>query len=266
MTDHGTESPLVDLPLEESLDSIVAPSPDDLAVDVLAVGAHPDDVELGIGGLVHKLVRRGFRVGILDLTRGEMGSRGTPEERLIESQNAARILGVTRRENVGLPDAALANTHEFQLHTIPFIRSFRPRVLLATMERDRHPDHSAAHFLMRDVACFAGLTRIDTEQEPYRPPVAYYYHPYREERIPAMIVDVSDDFEVKLDALRAYASQFYNPSYGASTTFISSEAFWESIRTRAAYWGSRIGVRYGEALYADGAIGVALLPGLEAEG
>ncbi len=238
------------------------PSRAELCVDVLAVGAHPDDVELGVGGLLHKLTRLGYRVGILDLTRGEMGTRGSVEERAAEGQNAARLLGAVRRENAGLPDAALANTHEFQLRTIPFIRSFRPRMLLATKDRDRHPDHCAAHHLVRDSAYLAGLARIDTGQEPHRPPVTYYYHPYLEDGAPALIVDISEDFDAKLDALRAHASQFFNPSYGAASTYISSETFWESIRTRAAYWGSHIGVRYGEALYAEGAIGVDLPPGL----
>lgn len=233
------------------------------AVDVLAVGAHPDDAELGIGGLLHKLARRGYRVGILDLTRGEMSTRGTVEERAAEAAEAARILGAVRRENAALPDAGVANTAEFQRRVIPFLRSFRPRILLATMDNDRHPDHSAAHHLIRDASDFAGLARIVTGHEPYRPRVLYGYHPYREHGMPGLIVDISDDFDAKIEALRAHASQFFNPAYGAPTTYISGEAFWESIRTRAAYWGSRIGVRYGEALYAREAVGVDLPPGLE---
>jgi len=248
---------------DASFDSMILPVGEDLAVDVMAVGAHPDDVELGAGGLLHKLARLGHRTAILDLTRGEMGSRGSVEERMAEAQAAAAILGVVRRANAGLPDSALSNTHEFRLRVIPFIRAFRPQIVLAPMDNDRHPDHSAAHHLVRDAAYFAGLTRIDTEQEPHRPPIIYFYHPYREEGMPSLIVDVSDDFEAKLEALRAHASQFFNPAYVGPETHISGKAFWESIQTRAAYWGSRIGASYGEAFYAEGSIGVGLLPGLE---
>ncbi|NIA14578.1 MAG: bacillithiol biosynthesis deacetylase BshB1 [Nitrospiraceae bacterium] len=233
-------------------------------VEVLAVGAHPDDVELGIGGLIHKLTQSGHSVGMLDLTRGEMSTRGTVEEREAEGREAARILGVACRENAGLPDGDLANTPEQRLAVIPFIRAFRPRILIATMSGDRHPDHHAAHFLTRNAAYFSGLKRIDTGQETYRPPITYYYHPYYEDTSPqSMIVDISDHLEVKLEALRAHASQFHNPGYGGPKTLISSKRFWDTIETRAAYWGNRVGVAYGEVLCSDGPIGVSSLPGLD---
>ncbi len=233
-------------------------------VDVLAVGAHPDDVELGVGGLLHKLTQRGLNVAILDLTRGEMSSRGTVEERASEAARGAAILGVAQRENAELPDGGVANTREQQSRVIPFIRRFRPRVLLATMDSDRHPDHRAAHALVRDAAYFSGLKRIETDAEPYRPLVIYYYHPYFEDGTPPLIVDISEHFEVKLEALRAHASQFFNPSYEGAPTFISTSSFWESIRTRAAYWGTRINSAYGEALYAPGPVALDIPPGLEA--
>lgn len=232
-------------------------------VDVLAVGAHPDDVELGIGGILHKLASHGYSVAILDLTRGEMSSRGTVEERAAEAAEAARILGVARRENAGLPDSGVANTQEYQRRVIPYVRAFRPRMLMATMARDRHPDHHRAHELVRDAAYFAGLARIDTGQAPYRPSVVYYYHPYYEDSQPTLVVDISDHFEAKMASLRAHASQFHNPDYSGVQTFISSASFWESIQTRAAYWGSRIRAKYGEPLYTDGTMGVAFPPGLE---
>lgn len=236
-------------------------------VDVLAVGAHPDDVELGIGGLLHKLAQHGHTVGILDLTRGEMSTRGSIEERDAEARDAARILGAVRRENAGLPDGAVANTHEQQMRTIFFIRAHRPRILIALMDDDRHPDHRAAHALVRDAAYFSGLARIDTGQEPYRPLITYFYHPYYEDRAaPALVVDISDHFEAKTEALRAHKSQFHNPDYPGEPTFISSPEFWESIRTRAAYWGGLVHVKYGEPLYAPGPIGVVLPPGLEPPG
>ena len=232
-------------------------------VDVLAVGAHPDDVELGVGGLIHKLTQRGLKVAILDLTRGEMSSRGTVEERAAEASRGAEIMGVAHRENAGLPDGAVANTHDQQLRVIPFLRRYRPRVLLATMDNDRHPDHRAAHALVRDAAYFSGLARIETDAVPYRPPISYYYHPYYEDGPPTFIIDISEHFEAKLEALRAHASQFHNPGYQGVATLISSAAFWDSIRTRAAYWGNRINAVYGEPLYAPGPVGLDVPPGLE---
>lgn len=229
--------------------------------DVLAVGAHPDDVELGIGGLVHKLTQRGYSVGILDLSRGEMGTGGTLEERAEEARRAAEILGVVSRENAGLPDGALANTTDQQRKVIPVLRAFRPKLLLAPMHTDRHPDHIAAHHLVRDANYFAGLSRIETGQEPYRASTVYYYHPYFEDAgAPQFIVDISEHFDAKVAALKAHASQFLNPDYDAQPTYVASEAFWESIRTRAAYWGHRVNVAYGEPLFADRPVGVDLPP------
>lgn len=233
-----------------------------MTVDVLAIGAHPDDLELGVAGLLHKLCQRGRRVVILDLTRGEMGTNGTPELRLEEAARAAEILGVAERVNAGLPDGALANTVEQQRQIIPFIRQYRPSVLLATMAHDRHPDHAAAHALARDANYFSGLGKIDTGQERYRTPRVFYYHPYTEETVPPLVVDISGHMEAKMEALRAYATQFYNPESGQEPTRIASKEFWESIQTRAAYWGSRISVAHGEALYTDGPLGVDLPPGL----
>jgi bacillithiol biosynthesis deacetylase BshB1 len=238
-----------------------------VSVDLLAIGAHPDDAELGIGGMIHKLTRGGHEVALVDLTRGEMGSRGSGEERLAEATEAARILGVSSRECVGLPDSQLCNVSEQQRAIIPFIRKFRPRILMAPMNPDRHPDHMAAHDLVRDANYFSGLKRIDTGQEPYRAPSVYYFYPYEESQsMPSFIIDVSDNFDTKLEALQAYASQFYNPAYKGAETRIASKAFWESVRTRAAYWGDRIGVTYGEPLFAKGLVGLDLPPGLTPKG
>ncbi|MBN2309926.1 MAG: bacillithiol biosynthesis deacetylase BshB1 [Candidatus Hydrogenedentes bacterium] len=235
-----------------------------MTVDVLAVGAHPDDVELGVGGMLHKLTQSGRSAAVLDLTAGEMSTRGSVDERRIEAQRAAGILGVAERAIASLPDGALANTPEQRREVIPFLRRFRPRIILAPMREDRHPDHVAAHGLVRDANFFAGLVKIDTGQEPHRAQRIYYYHPYYGGReMPPFVVDISEHFEAKLDALRAHASQFHNPAYPGRATHISSPEFWESIRTKAAYWGDRIGVRYGEPLFSDGPAGIALPPGLE---
>lgn len=232
-------------------------------VDVLVIGAHPDDVELGCGGLLAKLVRQGVRVALLDLTRGELGSRGNAEERRAEAEAAARILGVSIRDNVGLPDGGLANTTEQQRMIIPFIRKYRPRLILTLMAPDRHPDHAAAHALGRDANYYAGLQRIETGQEPWRAPQLYYFHPYTDfAGVPPCVVNISDTFEVKMQALHAYASQFHNPDYSGPTTFIASKEFWDGIETRARFWGHRIGVEFGEPLYSDTPLPLETLPGM----
>ncbi|MBI5091812.1 MAG: bacillithiol biosynthesis deacetylase BshB1 [Candidatus Hydrogenedentes bacterium] len=234
-----------------------------MSVDVLAIGAHPDDVELGVGGLIHKLTQSGRSVAILDLTRGELATRGSIDERRSEALAAARILGALKRENAALPDGGITNTREQQLAVVRFIRSARPRIIVAPMSDDRHPDHGAAHVLTRDANFFAGLRKIDTGHEPYRAPRMYFYRVHAESSMPQLVVDISAHFGAKLEAVRAYASQFHNPAYDGEQTFISTPEFWESIRTKAAYWGAQIGVSYGEALHADSPVGIELLPGLE---
>lgn len=234
-----------------------------MTVDVLAIGAHPDDVEIGVGGLVHKLMLTGRTVGILDLTRGELSTRGTVEERNREADSAAKILGASIRKNAELPDGGIADTPEQRAQLIPIIRQLRPRALLAPMSHDRHPDHHAAHGLVKSANYFAGVTRAHPDYEPYRIPHLYFYRVYNVPESPQLVVDVSESFETKLAALRCYASQFHNPDYPGEQTYVSSQEFWDGIRIRAEYWGARIGVRYAEPLYADLPIGIATLPGLE---
>jgi N-acetylglucosamine malate deacetylase 1 len=232
--------------------------------DILAVGAHPDDVEIGIGGILHKLSAAGYRVAILDLTRGEMGTRGTVEERAEEAAEAARILGAVARENAELPDGALANNTDQQRVIIPFIRKYRPQLLISPMTPDRHPDHIAAHGLVRDANFYAGLQRIETGQERYRIPKVLFYTPYYDFEIsPHFVVDITGHLEAKLDALRAFKSQFHNPDHKGPATLISSKEFWNTITARAVYWGSRAGVIHAEPLYAQGLAALDLPPGLE---
>lgn len=222
-----------------------------MSVDLLVIGPHPDDAEIGAGGLMARAAASGRRVGILDLTRGELGSRGTPTSRAEEAAAAAAILGVAVRENAALPDGAVADTPEQRATVITALRRLRPRVLLAPMAPDRHPDHSAAHTLVNAANFLAGLSKIDDGLAPHRADTVLYYHPYaQQEQMPALVQDISDTFETKLTALRAYRSQFFNPEYSGQATYVSSEAFWDGITQRAAYWGARIGVRYGEPFYA----------------
>ena len=234
-----------------------------MSVDVLAIGAHPDDADIGVGGILCKMANAGKRVAILDLTRGELGTRGLVKERAEEAAEAARILGVSERINAGLPDGALANVPEQQRTVAEHIRRLKPRIVLAPLANDRHPDHEAAHALVRDAAYFAGLVKWEAEGAPHRPSGIYYYRVYGNDTEVAFVVNISDEFEQKREALKAFRSQFHNPDYEGVETFVSSPAFWRAIETRAAYWGSRIGMAYGEALHALTPVGLDTLPGLE---
>jgi bacillithiol biosynthesis deacetylase BshB1 len=234
-------------------------------LDVLAVGAHPDDADIGVGATLHKLARLGYRVGILDLTRGELASRGTVEERAGEAAEAAAALGAVCRENAALPDGAVMNEPAARQAVVRVVRTWRPRLLLAPMEVDRHPDHHHAHALVRDANYLAGLIRVETGQEPWRAPAVHYYRAYGERTQPSIIVDVADDFEAKLTALKAFRSQLHNPAYDGPATFVASEAYWRSLRDRAAALGALIGAAYGEALYTHGPVGLPVPPGLESQ-
>lgn len=231
-------------------------------VDVLCVGAHPDDVEVGIGGLVRNLTQAGYCVGILDLTQGEMASRGTVSDRRREADEAAHILGVAHRANAGLPDGGLNNTAEFRSALVPILRSFRASTLIIPDVRDRHPDHEAAHHLMRDANYAAGLTKIEGGS-PHRSATVYSYRVYRDPEPPSLVIDITATFDTKLEALRNYRTQFFNPDYEGAATYVSSEAFWRFIETRALYWGNMIDVTYGEPLYTREPMRAVLPPGLE---
>lgn len=235
-------------------------------LDVLALAAHPDDVELCAGGTVCLLARQGYRVGIVDLTQGELGSRGTPEGRLQEATEAARIIGLAVRENLGLPDGGLADTAEQRLAVIRVIRRYRPHIVLINAPECRHPDHSAAAQLATSAIFFAGLRRIETfdeqgnPQQPWRPHHVLHYMqavPFD----PTLVVDVTEVWPQRLEALQAFRSQFYNPDYVPSEdepeTFVSNPTFFQWIEARARTYGYQIGAVYGEPfLYRHGPFGV----------
>lgn len=234
-----------------------------MSADLLAFGAHPDDVELGVGGLIHQLAQTGKTVVIADMTRGEMASRGTVEERHAAAKAAGKIMGVTERVNLGLPDGRLEDNDAQREAVLGVIRRFKPKTILAPMTPDRHPDHEAAHHLVRHANFFAGLSKMLPGDTAHRAERIYYYYPYHEsDRMPTFIVDVSAHFEEKLNALRAHRSQFFNPEYSGTDTLVASEAFWKNIEHRAAALGSRIGVAFGEALFSLDPVGVEGVPGL----
>jgi bacillithiol biosynthesis deacetylase BshB1 len=235
-----------------------------MSVDVLAIGAHPDDVELGVGGTLLLLAQQGYSTGILDLTLGELSSRGTVEERMKEAQEASEILQVSVRHNAELPDGGLQNTPEQRREVIPFIRMLKPRILLLHRKNDRHPDHRIASELCRDANFFSGVSSIETEDAPHRASSTYYYNPYSDDQTPPQVVmDISEQFHRKQDALKAYRSQLHNPNYEGTKTLVSSEQFWEGIQKRATYWGNRVGVEFGEPLYREGPLGISSFAELE---
>ncbi|MBL4657320.1 MAG: bacillithiol biosynthesis deacetylase BshB1 [Flavobacteriales bacterium] len=234
-------------------------------LDILAFGAHPDDVELGCGGTLISQIDKGHSVGIVDFTYGDLGTRGTVEIRKEEAAAAAEIMAVTARENLGFRDGFFINDEEHQKAVIKVIRKYRPKIVLANAITDRHPDHGRAASLVNDAVFLAGLTKIKTDldgekQEAYRPPALYHYIQYHEIH-PDITVDISKCFDKKMEAVLAHKSQFYNPESTEPETVISSPNFVEAIKARAREAGMQINVQYGEGFTAPRNIGTAdLLP------
>lgn len=216
-----------------------------LPVDVLAFGAHPDDVELGCGGTLASLAGRGRGVGIVDLTRGEMATRGTPETRVREAAEAGRLLGARFRANLDLGDGDLRTDRAAQLLVVDAVRRARPRLVLAPFPEDRHPDHARAGRLVGEAAWYAGLAKLDTGLAAHRPDQIVFYAAYAL-LSPTFLVDVTATFETKVAALRAYASQFHGAASGEPETYVSSKDFWEGVEARARSYGRIANVPYAE--------------------
>lgn len=221
-----------------------------MKLDILAIGAHPDDVELGCGATVAKEITNGKKVGILDLTRGELGTRGTAEIRDRESAKAAEILGVIFRKNLQFPDGFLVNNTASQLEIIKVIRKYKPEVVFCNAIDDRHIDHPKASKMVADACFLSGLRKIDTlleghKQEAWRPKHVYHYIQWKNLK-PDFVVDVSGYMDKKMDAVMAYESQFFDPKTKEPDTPISSKNFLESITYRARDLGRLVGVEYAE--------------------
>lgn len=235
-------------------------------IDILAIGAHPDDVELCAGGTLITQKRLGNRTGVLDLTKGEMGTRGTIEIREKEAQDAARIMGLDVRENLDLGDVFFENDKEAKLRLVERIRKFRPRIVLANAEEDRHPDHGRAAQLIEEACFWAGLKNISTQidgqdQEPHRPTAIYHYIQSRSIE-PNFYVDISEAYERRMEAYRAYKSQLFDPNSKEPSTYIASEDFMQMLEARAREYGNRIGVKYAEGFTSRTFIGVSDLTNL----
>ena len=215
-------------------------------VDILFFGAHPDDVELSCGGTVARSVKDGLKVGIVDLTRGEMGTRGTPQTRKREAQSAARVLGATFRQQLDFQDGNLQTGREQELEIIAILRERRPKIVVAPYPDDRHPDHTRTGRIVTEASFYAGLRALETGLEAHRPQtVLYYLQNYM--FTPSFVVDVTRHWKTKMRAVAAYKSQFHDPSSKEPRTFISDPKFLEMIDARGQHFGALINVPYGEA-------------------
>jgi len=232
-------------------------------LDVLGIFAHPDDAELLCGGALAKSADAGHRVGILDLTAGEMGSQGTPALRAEEAGRAAAILGVGHRRCLGLPDSRLENTHEVRLALTEALRELRPRVVVTHWKVGRHRDHRLASEIVRDACFLSALRKLDVPGEPFRPHALVYATAFREDADPpSFVVDVTDQMDRKIRALEAYASQFTDKTQAGEVYPGGDRPLLEQIRARAAVDGSRIRVAYGEPFRVDETLAVATLADL----
>ena len=218
-------------------------------VDLLAIAAHRDDAELTCGGTLIKAARQGYRTGILDLSQGEMGTRGTAKIRAEEARRAAEVMGISVRENLGLPDAAIENTPATRTLLIAAIRRLTPRVVIAPATEGRHPDHRVAAQLVRDACFLSGLAKMDPSLRAHRPRKVIHCLTYRQDfQKPTFVTDISDVFEQKLEAIRCYQSQFEGVTQ-AGEVYPTGEGLLDVVRHFAATYGALIRRRYGEPFH-----------------
>lgn len=221
-----------------------------MKVDILAIGAHPDDVELGCGGTLAKLISEGKTVAVVDLTQGELGTRGTNVTRAEEAAESTRIMGYVSRENLKMKDGFLVNSEEYQMQIVKMIRKYQPEIVFSNSIDDRHPDHAKASKLVSDACFLAGLIKIGTTlddeiQKPWRPKHIFNYIQWKH-ITPAFVVDVSDFMPKKIEACLAYKTQFYDPNSDEPMTPIATKDFLESLTYRAQDLGRLSGVAFAE--------------------
>ncbi|RPD43194.1 bacillithiol biosynthesis deacetylase BshB1 [Chitinophaga barathri] len=232
-----------------------------MKLDILAIAAHPDDVELSCAGTLMVHARQGMKTGIIDLTRGELGTRGTPEGRILEAQEACRVMGVDVRENLGLADGFFQNTREDQLKVVAAIRKYRPDIVLANAIDDRHPDHGRAAQLIKDSAFLAGLRKVETfdengqPQQAWRPKQVFHFIQDRY-FTPDFVVDISEVIDLKLEAIKCFKTQFLADKDHEPQTYISSPEFFDSVIYRAKMLGKMVGVPYAEGYTSAKMLGV----------
>ncbi len=237
-----------------------------MKLDILAFGVHPDDVELGCAGTIMGALAEGKKVGVVDLTRGELGTRGTAETRRQEAAAASAIMGLTIRENLGMADGFFQNDEAHQRRVIEVIRKYQPDIVLANAPEDRHPDHGRSAKLVADAAFLAGLRKIETmvngePQEAWRP--TYVFH-YIQDRFiqPSFVVDITAYMDRKIESVLAYTTQFNSTGGDEPQTYISSPQFLETVKARAMMLGKRIGVGYAEGYITEKILGISSFDGI----
>ena len=234
-----------------------------MKLDLLVLAVHPDDAELGCSGTIIKHIAQGKKVGIVDFTKGELGTRGTVETRAEESKNASTIMGVHTRENIGIRDGFFKNDEAHQLEVVKMIRKYKPEIVLTNALYDRHPVHGRASDLANDAIFLSGLMLVETEfdgvsQEAWRPRLTLQY--IQDTYIkPDIIIDISEQMEQKIEAIRAFKTQFDSPSKDEPQTYISTPAFLQSVIARAREMGKSIGAEYGEGFTSRKLLGVESL-------
>jgi len=239
-----------------------------MKLDILAIGVHPDDVELGCSGTLINEIKNGKKVGILDLTQGELGTRGTIDTRYKEAAEAAMIMGVHARENLKMRDGFFKNDEEHQLKLIAALRKYQPQIVIGNVLHDRHPDHGRAGHMIADACFLSGLSRIETKddkgnkQERWRPSyVLHYIQDWYHE--PDLLIDISEVFEQRMRSIEAYSTQFNSTGNdNEPQTYISTPDFLESVIARARMFGKRIGVKYAEGYICEKKIGIRSLDAL----
>ncbi|PVY40787.1 bacillithiol biosynthesis deacetylase BshB1 [Pontibacter virosus] len=232
-----------------------------MKLDILAFASHPDDVELGCAGTLIAHIASGRKAGVVDLTRGELGTRGTPAERVTEAEEAARIMGLSVRDNLGFADGFFTNDKEHQLQIVRKVRQYQPDIVLMNALHDRHPDHGRGAAVVAEACFLAGLKMIKTlgedglEQQAWRPKATYNFIQDRYIK-PDFVMDVTPYWEKKLETIRAFRTQFYNPDDSSPNTYISSPEFLDFIEARAREYGHAIGVTFGEGFTSAKQVGV----------
>ncbi|MFA3782425.1 bacillithiol biosynthesis deacetylase BshB1 [Melioribacteraceae bacterium 4301-Me] len=226
-----------------------------MQLDVLVFAAHPDDAELGMGGTIAKLINSKIKVGVIDLSKGEMGTRGSAETRKKEALKAAKILNLSLRENLGIKDGSIKLNEKHINAVVKKIRQYQPQIIFAPYKNDRHPDHIGTSRIVKEAFFYSGLTKVITKlngkiQVPYRPKKIFYYM-QNIEFYPSFVVDISDTFQTKMESVLAYKTQFFNPESREPETFISQPNFLKFVEARAKNYGFRIGKDYGEPFYSE---------------
>jgi bacillithiol biosynthesis deacetylase BshB1 len=219
-----------------------------MKLDILAFGAHPDDIEISAGGMIISEVRQGKRVGLVDMTRGEMGTRGTPEIRDQEAKNAAQMMGVAMRENLEMEDGLFELNSANKFKVIDIIRRYQPDIVITNAHHDRHPDHGRAATLVTEACFLAGLFKMQApgvHQQAWRPKAVYQYMQFLQHK-PDFVYDISDVLEEKMACIKAHVSQFWNPESNEPPTLIASEHFLKNMTARASEYGIQAGFAYGE--------------------